>query len=124
MLHVSLCLRIPTASMKHHDQKSDLGRGKDFFSLRFHIAVHYERKSGQELKHGRSLMAGADAEAMEGCWLQTCFPMDGLLGLLSYRTQNHQPRNGTTHSGLGLIEKNASQLDLMKAFSQLRLLPP
>jgi len=25
----------------------------------------------------------------------------GLLSLLSYRTQDHQPRNGTTHNGLG-----------------------
>jgi hypothetical protein len=25
----------------------------------------------------------------------------GLLGLLSYRTQDHQPRDGTTHNGLG-----------------------
>jgi hypothetical protein len=24
----------------------------------------------------------------------------GLLSLLSYRTQDHQPRDGTTHSGL------------------------
>mgnify|MGYP001058360618 CR=1 FL=1 len=25
----------------------------------------------------------------------------GLLNLLSYRTQNHQPKDGTTHYGLG-----------------------
>jgi hypothetical protein len=35
--------------------------------LHFHIAVHYLRKSGQEIKHGRILEAGTDAEAMEGC---------------------------------------------------------
>ena len=42
--------------------------------------------------------AGADAEAMEGCsyWLAS----PGLLSLLSYRTQNYQPRVGTTHKGL------------------------
>jgi hypothetical protein len=40
--------------------------------------------------------AGADAEAMEGCyWLASL----GLLSLLSYRTQGHQPRDGTTHKG-------------------------
>jgi hypothetical protein len=27
--------------------------------------------------------------------------LHGLLSLLSYRTQDHQPRDGTTHSGLG-----------------------
>jgi len=43
--------------------------------------------------------ARADAEAMEGdaYWLAA----PALLGLLSYRTQNHQPRDGTTHNGLG-----------------------
>jgi hypothetical protein len=31
-----------------------------------HIAVHHGRKSGQELKQGRNLEAGADAKIMEG----------------------------------------------------------
>ena len=34
--------------------------------LPHHVAVHYQRKTGQELKQGRNLEAGADAEAMEG----------------------------------------------------------
>jgi hypothetical protein len=39
--------------------------------------------------------AGADAEAMEGCyWLAS----PGLLSLLSYRTQDYQLRDGTTHN--------------------------
>jgi hypothetical protein len=51
-----------------------------------------------------------------------------LFSLLSYRTQDHQPRNGTTHHELGpppLITdwENTSQLYLMEAFPQLRLLP-
>jgi hypothetical protein len=57
-------------------------------SLPFHIAVHHQRKSrldgtqaGQE--------AGADAEAMEGCYLLACFPW--LAQLLSYRTQGYHP---------------------------------
>jgi hypothetical protein len=41
--------------------------------------------------------AGADAEAMEGCSLLAASP--GLLSLLSYRTQNYQPRDGITHKG-------------------------
>jgi hypothetical protein len=43
------------------------------------------------------LKAGADAEAMEGCSLLPGFP--GLLSLLSYRTQDYQPRDSTTHKG-------------------------
>ena len=36
-----------------------------------HITIHHPRKPGQELKWGRSLEAGGDAEAMEGAayWL-------------------------------------------------------
>jgi hypothetical protein len=43
-------------------------------SLYFHIAVHHQRKTGQDLTQGRNLEAGADAEAMEGCYLLVCFP--------------------------------------------------
>jgi len=60
--------------------------------------------------------AGADAEAMERCYLLAC-----------YRTQDYQPSYGIAHNGLGpplLITswESALQLDLMKVFPQLRLL--
>jgi hypothetical protein len=42
-----------------------LGR-KGLFSLQFHIAIHHQRKSELELKQGRILEAGGDAEAIEG----------------------------------------------------------
>jgi hypothetical protein len=61
------------------------------FSLHFHIAVHHQRKSGLKLTQSRNLeAAGADAEAMEGAayWIAS----SGLFSLLSYRTQDHQPR--------------------------------
>jgi hypothetical protein len=51
--------------MKHHDQKESW-RGEGLFGSYFHIVVQYQRKSGQELKPGWNLEAGADAEAMEG----------------------------------------------------------
>ena len=52
-----------------------------------------------------------------------CLAPHGLLNLLSYRTQDHQPRDGTTHNGWALphqslIKKNVP--DLMEAFSHLR----
>ena len=45
----------------------------------------------------------------------------GLLSLSSYRIQDYQSRDGTTHNGLGLVPlttngENAIQLDLMEAF--------
>ena len=49
----------------------------------------------------------------------------GLLSLLSYRTQDYQPIDGTTHKGPSppLITnlENALQLHLMEAFPQLKL---
>jgi hypothetical protein len=56
---------------KHHDQKASWG-GKGLFGLHFHIALHHWRKSGQELKQGRILEAGAGTEFMELCLL-ACF---------------------------------------------------
>ena len=50
----------------------------------FHIALHHQRKSGQEITQGRNLEVGADVEAMEGCCLLACFPW--LAKLASYRT--------------------------------------
>ena len=58
---------------KHYDREASWG-GKGLFSLHFHIAVHHQRRSGQELTQGRILEAGADAEVMEGCYLLVCFP--------------------------------------------------
>ena len=46
----------------------------------------------------RNLKVWIDAEPVKKSLL-ACF--HGLLNLLSYRTQNHQPRDGPTHSGLG-----------------------
>jgi hypothetical protein len=47
--------------------KKQLGEG--LFGLHFHITVHHRKKLGQELKYGRNLVAGAVAEAVEGCCL-------------------------------------------------------
>ena len=54
--------------------------------------------------------------------------LTGLLSLLSYRTQDCQPRDGSTHYELGpCLLINALQFclqpKLIKTFSQLRLPP-
>jgi hypothetical protein len=64
-----------------------------------------KKQVGEEVMTGtqhRNLEAGADdAEAMEGCCLLACLLAPHfLLSLLSYRTQDHPPRNGTTHNRL------------------------
>ena len=50
--------------MKHLDLKASRG-GEVSLDLYFSIAIHHERKSGQELKQGRMLEAGTVADTME-----------------------------------------------------------
>jgi hypothetical protein len=73
--------------MKPHGQTATWGT-KGLFGLHFHFVyyysiiinviiydvVHHRRKSGQALKQGRNLEAGAEAEAMEQCCSLACFP--------------------------------------------------
>ena len=81
---------------KHHDQEASWGE-KGLLSLHSHIAVHHQMKSGLELKQVRK------QELMQRPWRDVtyCLASPGLLSLLSYRTQVYQPRDGTTHNGLG-----------------------
>ena len=74
--------------------------GEESVYLVYSSTLLFITKGSQDRhSHGRNLEAGADAEAMKGAayWLAPC----GLLSLLSYITQHYQPRDGTTHSGLG-----------------------
>jgi hypothetical protein len=56
-------LTFSLAAKKHHNQRASWEE-KGLFSLYFQMIVHHWRKSGQEIKQGRNLEAGADAEAM------------------------------------------------------------
>jgi hypothetical protein len=73
------CLRDSIAVVKHHDQKSKLGK-KGFIQLTLPRYCYHQRKPGQELKQGwrqeqRSWRVAA-------YWLASL----GLLSLLLYRT--------------------------------------
>jgi hypothetical protein len=76
---------------KHHDQEASWG-GKGLFSLHFHVSGHHQRKSGLELKQVRK------QKLMQRPWRDVPYWLasPGLLSLLSYRTQDYQPRDGTT----------------------------
>jgi hypothetical protein len=78
-------VRVCIPVKKHHDQEAIWG-GKGLFSYLFHIAVHHQRQSGQELTQGRNLETETDMEAKDVTvyWLSS----PGLLSLLSYRTQD------------------------------------
>jgi hypothetical protein len=75
-------------------------QGKNLLGLHFQIAVHNWSKSGQELRQGRKLEVGADAEAMRGMLLT------GLLLIVSSSCLAIEPSitslgNGHTYNGLG-----------------------
>jgi hypothetical protein len=66
-----------------------------YLAYTFHIAVHNQMKSGLELKQVRK------QELMQRPWRDVTywFVSPGLLSLLSYRTQDSQPWDGTTYNG-------------------------
>jgi hypothetical protein len=71
-----------------------------FFSAYISTLLFYQRKSGLELKHVRK------QELMQRPWRDVSYWIDSpaLLSLLAYRTQDYQPRDGTTHNGLSLLD--------------------
>jgi len=98
---------------KHHDPKH-LGEGRVCLSLHFDIIC-----STTELKAGTGRQ-----ELKQRPWRITAYWLasHGLLSLLSCRTEDHQPRDGATHSGLGpliLIVKQDNALQATPMATQL-----
>jgi hypothetical protein len=75
--------------------KKQVGEERVYSAYTFHIAVNHQRMSGLELKQVRK------QEQMQRPWRDVTYWLasPGLLSLLSYRTQDYQPRDGTTHKG-------------------------
>jgi hypothetical protein len=75
--------------------KKHVGEERVYSAYTSHIAVHHQRKSGLELKQVRK------QELMQKPWRDVLYWLasPGLLSLLSYRTQDYQPRDGPTHRG-------------------------
>jgi hypothetical protein len=85
-----ILVRILIAAVKHNVQKQ----------IDFHITVHHQRKSGQELEQRKNLGQELIQRTRKGVayWLAS----HGLLNPLSYRPQDSQPGDGTTHNALPL----------------------
>ena len=86
--------------MKHHDQTASWEKRICLTYTSASVESQEVSEGSQELK-----MAGSwRQELMQRPWrgAANCLASYGLLSLLSYRTQDHQPRDGTTHNRLGL----------------------
>jgi hypothetical protein len=79
--------------------KKQLGR-KGFIQLTLPQCCSSPRKSGLELKQVR------EQELMQRPWRDVLYWLasPGLLSLLSYRTQDYQPRDGITHKGTSSLD--------------------
>jgi hypothetical protein len=73
--------------------KNQVGEG--LFGLHFPVAVHHQWKSGLELKQARKQVLMQRSGRDVPYWLAS----PDLLSMLSYRTQDYQPREGTIHKG-------------------------
>ena len=72
--------------------KSKLGR-KGF------IGLFVTKGSQDRSSNTADQEEGAEAEVIDECCLLACFPCFAQPGFL--KSQDHQPRDGTAHSGLG-----------------------
>jgi hypothetical protein len=70
----SALVRVSIVAVKHHEQKAS--RGQRLYSAYTFTNNALPKKSGQKLKHGRNLEAGADAGdhgvQLTGLLLMTC----------------------------------------------------
>ena len=97
----TVLVRVSVATVKHYDQKASLG-GKSLFSLYFHITVHHPRKSGLELKQSKNRRQ----ELTQRLWRVL---LTGLLSPLTYKTEDHQAKDGATHNGLDPLQSITNQ---------------
>jgi hypothetical protein len=104
---------------KHYDQEASWG-AKGLLSLHFHIDVHHQRKSGQELKQVRK------QELLQRPWWDVTrllpLPCSACFLIQPKTTSPGMPPPTVGPSPLITNWENALLLDLMEAFPQLKLL--
>ena len=94
---ISVLVRVTIAMMKHHDQ-NNLER-KGFIWLTFPHHCSSSKKVGTGISNRVGIWR---QELMQSPWRDAAdwLAPHALLSLLSYRTQDHQPREGATHNEL------------------------
>lgn len=89
----SVLVRVTTAVMKHYDQSNSGIKGFIWPMFPHH------RSSLKKFRIGTQI--GWEPEVQELKKSQRNVAYCLLLSLFSYRTQNHEPRDGSTHNGPG-----------------------
>ena len=94
----SVFIRVLIAALKHHEQKASWG---ERIYLTYILTSLFIIEGSQDRNLNRAGTWGQ--ELMQRPWTGAAYLLapHGLLSLLSYRTQDHQPRDGPTHNGLG-----------------------
>jgi hypothetical protein len=93
--HFTGCLSQGSYSWTNIMTKKQVGEKRVYSAYPFHITGDHQRMSGLELKQVRK------QELMHRPWRDVLYWLaaPGLLSLLSYRTQDYQPRDGPTYKG-------------------------
>jgi hypothetical protein len=80
--------------------RKQVGEERVYSAYTFHIAVDHQRMSGLELKQVRK------QELKQRPWRDVTYWLasPGFLSLLSYRTEDYQPRDGTTQKGTSPLD--------------------
>jgi hypothetical protein len=86
----TVLVKVSIVGIKHHGQKK-FGEEKVYFDLQLETIIKEVRAGTQ---------TGQEPRCTSGCRGHGGVFLTGLLNLHSYRTQDHQPRGGTTHNGL------------------------
>ena len=110
--YVAVLVRVPVTMMKLHDQKQLGRKGFIWLTLLHHSSSSKEIRAG--IHTGLKPGAGAGTEASVS-WLAP----RGFLSLLSYRIQDHQPRDCTTCNELGLPLRSCQSLNNKLPYSLL-----
>ena len=82
--------------IKHHNQK-ELGEERVYL---YYISILYSVIEGSQDRN--TSRAGTWRQELTQRSAAYWLALHGLLSLLSYRTPDHQPRDGPTRNGLGL----------------------
>ena len=114
ILFLSVLVRLINVMEHHHHQKPDVE--ERVYLAYFYVIVNHQKNSGQKLKQGRNLLAGADAKTSIGACLSSLLHMTCSAGA---RTQDHLSWGGPTYNRPGLSTSIIRKSPYRPAYSSI-----